>query len=88
VENGDIHEWKMEIYTSGKWRYTRVENGDIHEWKMEIYTSEKWRYTRVENGDIHEWKMEIYTSGNQILRPLLRVEVWKMETGNRNYSEK
>jgi hypothetical protein len=30
-----------------------------------------------ENGDIH-----------QILGPLWRVEVWKMENGNRNYSEK
>jgi hypothetical protein len=34
-----------------------------------------------ENGDIH-------ISGNQILGPLWRVEVRKMETANRNYSEK
>jgi hypothetical protein len=33
-------------------------------------------------------KMKIHTSGNQIIGPLWRVEVWKMETGNGNYSEK
>jgi hypothetical protein len=54
---------------------------------LEILDKRKRKYGCIghqsdgENGDIH-------MSGNQILGPLFWVEVWKMEIGNRNYSEK